>query len=460
MAGKIIFMKRSLLITFLLLFSFSLAKAQFYTKDYKPLKYGGSCSRPSYETFFKKNSFQFNTTDRSIVKKYKDYLYFLQLSYAKACKDKSFIDESFMKNYFQKMLDTVLHANDIKDKIQVVITRSAVPNAYNMGDNKLFLNIGLLKHIETEAEIAFVLCHELSHQLLHHVEDNFIAAELRAKDRALKKEIRDIKKAKYNKLDMSVQLLKGINYDFAKFSRANERQADSMALILLNKTPYALGESIRMMKILEHIEEDSTIIDYGKYFETKDSYMDDAWLAKRPARIDFGQKDIIELDKDSMKTHPDVPNRIKMLEDQLKAMKSSDADRLEYWQPKSTLDSIIFCSAFEEIEMYNKNKRYGAVVYHSLALLNELPENTYLYKKVAVSMNQLVKKVKEHTIQNFIPIESKDLPEAYNQFLRIIDRTTDEEVLVLFKNFLSNHYSKMSSDPEIQTIYNEINKKK
>lgn len=459
MAGKLISIKKGVLLCLLCCLTFHL-KAQYYTTTYIPVKYGGNCTKPTYENYFKKNNFQFHTTDKAILAKYKKYLYFLQWSYAKACKDKSFIDEPFIKNYFQKLLDTVLKANNLKEKIQVVITRSAVPNAYNMGDNKLFVNIGLLKHIESEAEIAFVLCHELSHQLLHHVEDNFIAAELRAKDKTLKKEIKDIKKAKYNKLDMSVQLLKGINYDFAKFSRANERQADSLAITLLNKTNYALNESIEMMKILDHIEEDSTLLDYGKYFETKESFLDDAWMKKQPARLDFGQKDIIELDKDSMKTHPDVPNRIAMLQQQLKDIKANDAERLEYVQPKSTLDSIVLASAFEEIEMYQKNKRYGAVVYHSMSLLDMVPENVYLYKKIALALHQIVSKVKSHTAQNFLPIESKDLPEAYNQFLRIIDRTTDTELETLFKNYLSTYYPKMSSDPEIQTVYNEIYKKK
>lgn len=457
--GKPIYIMTRIVILFSILISFFIPLQAQYQKDYTALKYGGNSTRLTEDAFFKKNSFSYNTTDKTQISKFKKYLYAMHRSYTYACRKKYFIDEPFFKSYVQHVVDTVLKSNQLTDKIQVVITRSSEPNAFNMGDNKLFVNIGILKRMDNEAQIAYLLCHELSHQLLFHVQDNFYAAEKRAKDKKLKSEIKDINKARYNKLDRTVALIKNVNYNLAKYSRENERAADSMALVLLAQTPYNLNEAQGLMQILDYADKDSTYIPYHQYFETKEYFMDDEWLKPKVKRIEFGNKDAIQLDKDSLKTHPDVPNRIHMLNEQMKTMNYSTVDKKEFIQNKSTFDSVVLASAFEEIEIFNKNKRYGAVTFYALSLLNQLPDNTYLYKQVCLAMNQIIAKVKDHTIQNYIPIESDDLPEGYNQFLRIIDRTSLNELQTLFKNYVNNYYPKMASVPEVKRIYEEVNKK-
>lgn len=447
------------LFSVLLLFLITVNGISQFKTDYKPVKYGGSTSRLTRTAFFKKNAFKYNTTDKVVISKFNDFLYELHLGYAYSSKKKYFIDEPFMKKYVQSIVDTVLKANQLTEKIQVVITRSAVPNAYNMGDNKLYVNIGILKKLENEAQLAYLLCHELSHQLLFHVQDNFIAAEKRRKDKILKKEIKDINRARYNKLDMTVSLLKTINYDMAKYSRSKEREADSMALILLAKTPYNCLESDGLMNILDHAEKDSTEVIYTKHFESKDFFLEDSWMTAKPKRLDFGDKKIIEFDKDSMKTHPDVPHRMKMLKEQITSLKYTDGNKVEFLQPKTTFDSVVAVSAFEEIEVYNKNKRYAAVVFYALCMLEDRPDNVYLHKQISLGLHTIVKKVKDHTIQNFVPIESKDLPESYNKFLRLIDRTSTEDITTILRNYINNYYPKMSSVAEIKPIYDEVNKK-
>ena len=99
------------------------------------------------------------------------------------------------------------------------------------------------------------------------------------------------------------------------------------------------------------------------------------------------------------------------------------------------------------------------MVYESACLLSKFPENKYLYKNMAKALNELNKAVKKHTVQNYIPIESDDFSEGYNCLLRMIDRTTAEEFDTLCKNFITHYYSRISTYPEIQTIYDSFTKK-
>jgi predicted Zn-dependent protease len=169
-------------------------------------------------------------------------LYSLQVAYANGSREKQYIIEPFVNQYLTAILDSVVRGNRIKGKYEVVCTRYLVPNAFNLGDNRLYINIGLLEQLQNESQLAFLLCHELSHQLLLHVQDTYIANETRAKDKSIKKEIRDINKAKYNKLDKTFQFIKNTQYDYARHSRSQEKSADSMALVLMMKTNYDLRD--------------------------------------------------------------------------------------------------------------------------------------------------------------------------------------------------------------------------
>lgn len=49
------------------------------------------------------------------------------------------------------------------------------PNAYSISPNRVVISSGLLDLVETRAEFAFVLAHELAHVVLHHTDG--LAAE-------------------------------------------------------------------------------------------------------------------------------------------------------------------------------------------------------------------------------------------------------------------------------------------
>jgi hypothetical protein len=452
-------MKHLFFFAWLLLGSMVVMHAQ-YTHDYVPLKYSSSGTKLSESAFNKKLNIRYHTDDRSMIKKYDHYLYVLHRSYASGSKDKQYIEEPFVKKYLKSILDSISVRNGLKEKFDIVCTRYVVPNAFNMGDYKLYVNIGILEQLKNEAQLAFLLAHELSHQLLFHVQDNFIANEKLSKDKTVKKEIKDIKKAKYNKLDKTFQFVKNYNYDFAKYSRANEKSADSMAVVLISKTDYDLFEGKSLMTILDHSDEDSTRIDYSKYLDDKSKTLKPEWTIATPHTIDFGHKSELEFDKDSIKTHPDIPIRIKMIDTEITRISYVPQGKKKFIQSQAIFDSLSHAAQFEIIETYLRRKRYAAVVYFSIKLLDEYPDNKYLYKNIALGLNELNKAIKKHTIQNYIPIESDDdFSEGYNGLLRIIDRTTDVEFESLVKNYFNRYYSKMSSYPEIQSIYDGFTKK-
>lgn len=450
---------RCVLLMLLCVFTQQQLAAQF-TTDYTPYKYSSSGYRMSPNAYIKKLNISYHTSEASMVKKFNRYLYDLHRSFGDASRKKQFIEDPGVKRYLKGVLDTILKRNHINEQFDIICTRYTVPNAYNMGDKRLYVNIGILAQLNNEAQLAFLLAHELSHQLLYHVQDNFIALERLAKDKKVKKEIRDIKKARYNKLDRSFQFMKSYEYDFAKYSRANETSADSMAMVLLRETGYDLREANTLMQLLDIVDKDTSKVDFKLYFEHEAKTLNPAWMMRKEHPLDFGHEEAMALNKDSVKTHPDVPFRIKALDSLLRQWQYSPEGRQVYLNSKAFFDTLRDASAFELIESYLSRKRYAGVAYHSMVLLQRFPDNTYLYKNLALSLQELNKAIQKHTIQDFIPIESdEDFPESYNQFLRIIDRTTSDEFETLVKNYYQRYYNRISSYPEIQSIYDAFSRK-
>lgn len=432
--------------------------AQF-ANEYIPYKYSSSGYRTSQGAYLKKLNISYRTSEPAMVKKFNQYLFELHRSFGEASRKKQFIEEPSVKRYLGGILDTILRSNHIRERFDLVCTRYTVPNAYNMGDKRLYVNIGILAQLDNEAQLAFLLAHELSHQLLYHVQDNFIALEKLSRDKKVKKQIRDIKRARYNKLDRSFQFIKNYEYDFAKYSRANETSADSMALVLLKQTGYDLGEAKTLMQLLDIVDKDTSKADFTKYLEHEHQLLKPEWMVRKEHPLDFGHEEAMALNEDSVKTHPDVPFRIRSLDSLLKEWQYKPEGRQRSLVSGLFFDTLRKASAFELIESYLSRKRYAGVAYHCMVLLQRFPENASLYKNLGVSLQELNKAIRKHTIQDFIPIESdEDFPESYNQFLRIIDRTTADEFEVLVKNYFKRYNSRMSSYPEIQSIYASFNR--
>lgn len=419
--------------------------------DYKPMVYSTRGSSAKKDVYIKRLGPTYLSNDKKYVADWNTHLYNLYQSYGEASKRKQFIAEPYVTKYLQAVLQRILDSNGVRQKIEVVTTRYAEPNAYNMGDNRLFVNIGVLGLLDNEAQLAFLLCHELSHQLLQHVQEKFSARRALAADKTVKKEMRDIRAAKYNKLDRSAQFAMKYSYTFAAYSRAQERAADSMAIVLLQKSRYDIGEGEELLEILKRSDTDSTRIDYARFFGSASTPLRPELLQDSRYAISFGGKRAIAYEEDSIKSHPDIPQRKAFIS----AGKRGTSGRVggeKFIVSRPAFDSIRSAAAYEIIESYDANDRYAAGVYQSLILLQRQPDNPYLIRKAAFGLRDIVVAVRDHDVQNHVPIESESNGAAYNQLLRIIDRTTFDELKALYFTFLDRYSAQLTAYPELRKI--------
>lgn len=125
---------------------------------------------------------------------------------------------------------------DLDKLIHVYITEDASLNAFATVNNNIYVNIGLLTRVENEAQLAFIL----SHEIMHIVNEHLIKGTLKLQKEA----------SSYDKSNIAV------NNDIFELrkhelSRENETQADLDGFELFLKTTYDALEGVKALEMLE-----------------------------------------------------------------------------------------------------------------------------------------------------------------------------------------------------------------
>jgi predicted Zn-dependent protease len=132
------------------------------------------------------------------------------------------------------IFDKIVKSNpEIPQNTRLVLYRSNDFNAFTMGDNIVFVHIGLLHDLKNESQIALVISHEIAHNTLRHVEESLVESVKRETDKALEKEINGILRTEYGKVSSLNALLLPRILESREKSRSHEFEADSLGLLYL-----------------------------------------------------------------------------------------------------------------------------------------------------------------------------------------------------------------------------------
>ena len=203
------------------------------------------------------------------------------------------------------------------DNITVYINRSCIANASCFGEGTLFVNMGLFLWIDNDDELALVIGHEISHQLLDHLEsriknniailssDNFIT------------EMKAIKKSQDGKYERYKKLMKDMVTQNGTHSRYKESEADSLGLILAKNAGYTINTAALILLKLDKVD---ALFDANNLYDVKaaieKSGADSFIFHKNVKYHGLSMENVTmnaDKDIDSVKTHPDCIVRYKKL---------------------------------------------------------------------------------------------------------------------------------------------------
>lgn len=262
--------------------------------------------------------------------------------------------------YLNQLLDKILTQKpELQKKIQIYALKSDQVNAFSTPMGTIFVNLGLIAHCSNEAELAFIICHELAHYTKSHVED---------------------------KLKMDPDKIKDID-DFLKYyslSRELEINADKFGFLDFYKD---LGYSFEVLENMFDMLQYSNI-PFGEkkftraFFENEYYQFNDSYFPIQINPVTFRENYV-----DTLSTHPNILHRRLEMRKIVEPFSNSNSQVTAYF--KKEFQEAKMLAQFESINQMIIQNNYLYAYYNSCALQDLYPQHPFLKQTEAAALYAL-----------------------------------------------------------------------
>ena len=271
-----------------------------------------------------------------------------------------------LTTYAQSVLDRLIEHHDHEDleDVQLFTLKSPEVNAFATHQGVIFVTVGLLAQIENEAQLAFILAHELSHIDQQHSLEKYQHANELLKG-----------SSSYRKREAAVT-------SFFNYSKDNEIEADKLGFKLAVKAGYKAEDAMSTFNVLLYSYLPIDEIPYSYEFLESEQF-------KFPEELYIEEISPISAEEDvddEYLTHPNIKKRKKkMLRQADKA--GSDSSRASYLvHSEEEFMYMRNLARFELNVLYLKYADYIPLMYNTFVLEKDFPNNPFLINSKAMAM--------------------------------------------------------------------------
>lgn len=268
-------------------------------------------------------------------------------------------------DYVNRVADELLKKDpELRKQIHIYVVKSPHVNAHAFDRGFIFINVGLLAQLENEAQLAYVLSHEITHVIKKHSVNQYI---------------------ENIKLDRGTSTYETGSYEARniakyRFSQENETEADAEGLVRIKESNYSVKALNGAFDVLQYSYLPFELVDFKKsFFEDEFLILPDTVFLKKTSEIKAND----DYD-DSKSTHPNIRKRRGAVEPDLVA--SDEASRKKYIVSEEEFKKVREIARFESCRLYLVDRDYVNAIYAAYILLEKYPENLYLKKIVAKSL--------------------------------------------------------------------------
>lgn len=334
-----------------------------------------------------------------------------------------------ISQYLNEVLQVVQAVETNRDgSVRIYALRDPSVNAFATDRGNIFVTLGLLSQLENEAQLAFILAHELVHFEERHSLNTFL--------QGLELE-RDVswQKAQSDDLDLTKNL----------YSKELELEADERGTNKILKTNYSLSTLNTVFDILKYAALPFDEIPFSKsYFEDNNF--------RFPAEYHLTELNPItgenENEDDDESTHPNIGARRALFTKQIQTVK--EEGRQEYLVSKERFEIIREYARFELPYLYLYQDRLPEALYTAHALLKSHPDNLYLKKVVAKTLHAYARY--QSYSNSYYPIRSTGIEGELHQTYHFLDELSQKEISVLALRYLWDLHQAFPDDAEVTAL--------
>lgn len=335
---------------------------------YEPARSTGTLPADILQTTtekYEKSKEKINTGQSEELQKAEDNFY-LQNNYAvdQILHSGAILVNDSMGLYVNRVADSLLaHDPVTRAQINIYILRSPVVNAFATDRGSIFVTVGLLTRLHNEAELAFVLAHEIIHFKRRHVLTGYIEGVQAEKG-----------EGKYSATTAENRFLKRHSY-----ARSQETQADEEGFDMLVASNYDPHAAMGAFDILAMADNPFTDTLFSKsLFETPQFVFPSKYYpdTAKPYKISDDEED------HELATHPSVPKRKKNMRRRFAKLAGADSTGSAFLVSETMFYRVRAMAMFEQAALHTNDGEFKEAVYINQAIQKTYPGNYYLEKEM------------------------------------------------------------------------------
>ena len=266
-------------------------------------------------------------------------------------------------NYVRDVADHVMKDEpELRDELRFYTAKYPSVNAFSNDQGIIIFNTGLISQLENEAQLAFVISHEIIHYIKKHGIKGYVEKQM-VKD--------EISEYESWSTDEKFYLAKNSR------SREMESEADKTGFNrFFSKTNYDLKEAMGVMDVLQYAYLPFNEIEFSSSFITNKQFsIPDEFKKEKLNSISVGD----DYDED-LSSHPKVRERRKKLE---RLINSKNPDGQKFIVSKERFNRVKELARYETIRKHMITRDYPRAIYDSYIMMQDNPDDKFLQKVVA-----------------------------------------------------------------------------
>jgi predicted Zn-dependent protease len=262
-----------------------------------------------------------------------------------------------LSDYLNKVAKYTLRTEKgIYKELRFYVLKSNIVNAFSTDQGIIVFTTGLLAQLENEAQLAYIISHEVSHYTEHHVRKSY------AEKQSFRKG-----EGKYRRLSYATKIS-----ELSVYEKDNELEADRKGIDIYLKSEYSIDEIFSSFEMLlySYLPFDDVSFD-TTYFNTD--------ILNIPGSLFSDTINEITREEDyddHNSTHPNIKKRIDEGFDYLDEKKSRGDLRFKISEEE--FYHIRNLARFETVNENLANRDYAKAVYLIYLLQKEFPDNRFL----------------------------------------------------------------------------------
>jgi len=339
-------------------------------------------------------------------------------------------------NYISKIADVLLKENPkLRAKLRFYTVKSPEVNAFATQEGVVFVNVGLFSAAKNEAQIAFILAHEISHYTEGHVLQGYLET---------KKIIRG--EGYYRYMDYYSRLR-----SFFRYSRDSELEADKQGWVLFNQSPYAKNvvSGVFDMLLYSYLPFDSIPFDLAKYEKGSYQFPKNYHLEKTTPLFADESRD------DNFSTHPNVRDRKKKINAEI--LKDTFGGN-NYVVSEVDFLGLQKIARYEMARYYIAQTNFADAYYHTLLLEKYYGSGIYIDKIKAMSLYGLAKHLNVDGKTPYLITPYEKVQGQTQQYYYFLHQISQKETTIFALREISKFKEKYSEDNFIASLQMDMMK--